>query len=145
MNCKIIQQDLFNYVLGDLTPSAKAAVDDHLNACENCSELLKKFQEIESFIAHEKNLTPSTFITTRIMQHLENETDVGKNKVVSLLRPAGLVAGILLAAYIGYGIGKLSLSQSQGYNSSYNTIETLRNDLFIHDFIDKNLILIINE
>lgn len=143
--CKFFQQHLFDYLSDDLKPELKGRMDEHIHSCETCMKILNRFRAMEGAMAIEKQRAPSPFMTTRILQHLENEWRRDKPKPIPILRPMSLAAGVLLAMMIGYGIGKLNLYQSSGLDSNLHAVENLKTDLFIHDFIDESHAIITNE
>ena len=145
MDCKIVHRHLIAYQEDNLQTDIRRAFDAHLSECNSCKNLLCGIQSVEAIIDKAKAADPNPFMTTRIIQHIENELkDREKNQGLAL-RPILATLTVLCAIVMGYAIGKSSFDRVNGYDNNKNQIENLKTGLFIHDFIDENKTLFVNE
>jgi predicted anti-sigma-YlaC factor YlaD len=145
MECRIVQHNLFTYHEGHLAPGLKKDIEAHLSECGSCKQLLTGIQAMEAAIENSKAAEPNPYITTRIMQHIDNELINPEIKHFFVLRPILLTLTALCAIAVGIVIGKSSFDRISVNDENQNQIENLKAELFIHDFIDENKTLLVTE
>jgi len=145
MDCKIVHRHLIAYQEDNLQPGFKSNLEAHFLECTSCKQLLAGIQSVEAIIDKAKAADPNPFMTTRIIQHIENELTGRGIKQDLALRPIFVTLTVICAMVMGYAIGKSSFDRVNGYDNNKNQIENLKTGLFIHDFIDENKTLFVNE
>jgi len=145
MDCKIVHQHLIDYQENNLQRGLKQDIEAHLSECGSCRRLLTGFQSVEAIIEKAKKTDPHPYISTRIVQHIENELSTYKRTRIPVLRPIMLTSTVISAIAIGILIGKVNSDRIGGNDENQDQIENLRTELFIHDFIDENKTLLVKE
>ena len=145
MDCKIVHRHLIAYQEDTLLPDIKSNIEAHLSTCKSCKQLYSGFHSMEAIIEKAQAAQPNPFMTTRIIQHIENELTGRATKRGLALRPILLTLTVLCAIVMGYAIGKSSFDRINAPGKNQNQIENLKTGLFIHDFIDENKTLFVNE
>jgi len=147
MNCRIFQINIIDYQEDKLSPSIKREMDIHLSSCKSCEQLLSGFQTVEAIIANARKAESNPFMRTRIIQHVENELSKKRENRVVILRPILYTLSILGAIALGFVVGRAGSDRINRFseNNNQNQIENLRTGLYIHDFIDENKTLFVNE
>jgi len=145
MECRIVQRNLFTYHEGLLAPELKKDIEAHLSECGSCKQLLTGIQAMETAIENSKTAEPDPHITTRILQHIDNELLNPEIKHFFVMRPILITLTALCAIAAGIVIGKSSFERISMHNENQNQIESLKAELYIHDFIDENKTLLVTE
>jgi len=145
MECSIVHHNLFAYRDGDLQPDLKKDIEAHISECKSCKQLISGFQSIEAIIEKAKSVDPNPFSSTRIIQHIENELKSNKKERVFVLRPILVTLTVVTAIAMGFAIGKTGFDRISGDDANQNQLENLKTELFIHDFVDENKTLFVNE
>jgi predicted anti-sigma-YlaC factor YlaD len=145
MDCSIVQHNLFAYREDGLPPDIKRDFEAHLSECESCKLLLSGFKSMEAVIEKAKIADPNPFVTTRIIQHIEDELTSKDKKRGFVLRPILLTLTVLGAVVLGFTIGKSGYDRISGNEKNINLIENLKTELHIPDFVDENNALPVNE
>jgi len=110
MNCRICQEESENYRGGKLPDDLRIQVERHLKECPECADIYKMDSIADSIINKEKELVPSTDLTDRIMDKIEN-ADYYDNRFSlpfrRALRPALLITSMAAAIFVGVLIGNI--------------------------------------
>jgi len=142
MNCTEVKEYLMEHgparLPGDLA--------GHAAVCPGCARLLEGYRALEGAIADEKAVLPVDFAATRILQRMENRA-AGRNRVAAaVLRPALITLALAVALMAGFLIGSAGYSRIAATTPvSAASVETLRSDLFINDFVDEDITLVVNQ
>ena len=146
MDCFFIQNHLFDYQENKLLVNEKIAFDDHLRSCRECKVLYQRFDSVLGRIEELKAVEVDPFLSTRLMQRIENEllkeNTVNFSSVFVRIKPVVAILGIFLAITIGILIGKSGSSHNKLPGAHSNEILSIQTDLHITDFIDEDNILI---
>jgi hypothetical protein len=129
MKCRKKDNELENYFKGSLTGAEKTEFEYHLSECHVCRSRLAFLSDTETFIRHEKEITPNEFLFTRIMARVDSGVR-SYNPVKKMLVPLMVASFLFLVAIIGgVSLGKLLLMNHE--NVSYIVSEENRslNDL----------------
>jgi predicted anti-sigma-YlaC factor YlaD len=145
MDCKIVQHNLFAYLDDELRPDIKRDVEAHLSGCDSCKQLLANFLSVETIIEKSKAAEPNPFMATRIIHHIEDNLISRKSRKVFVLRPILVTLTVTGAIVLGFTIGKSGYDRINGVDNNAEQIENLKTELHIHDFIDENNTLLVNE
>jgi predicted anti-sigma-YlaC factor YlaD len=145
MDCSIVQHNLFAYSEDDLQPDIKRDFEAHLSECESCKQLLSDFKSLEAIIEKNRTAEPNPFMATRIIQYIEDNPISSGRKRVFELRPILVTLTVAGAIVLGFTIGKSGYDRINGNDNNTNQIENLKTELYIHDFIDENNTLLVNE
>jgi predicted anti-sigma-YlaC factor YlaD len=148
MNCNAILDHLFDYAEGTLPEGPRAAFDEHLRSCRSCEAALSGFRSFESLIRKEQATEPDPFVTTRILQRLESESDQKayrqKQRMIHLLQPALVGISLVAALLTGFVIGRQGGQNFSGLAAG-DQREQIRNEWYIADFVDEDQTLISNK
>ena len=92
------------------------------------------------FIEQEKRLEPNPFMATRILQHIESILESrNRGKIFRpfrILQPLMVAISFFLAIFIGYVVGKQGGINNNEGSKEPQTIEIVKSELFINDFMD---------
>ncbi|HEX2922295.1 MAG TPA: zf-HC2 domain-containing protein [Bacteroidales bacterium] len=132
MNCSHCRNIIDDYLEDRLTERERSSFQEHINSCNECSELLKIQELSDRAINAEKNITPGFFLTDRIMSKIESIEDQKEPAIIRILKPALLTVSVAAAIFAGVIIGKIPGSPS-GYKVPVEL--TLINDNEI-EFLD---------
>jgi len=69
-NCRKIQPDLSAYLDGELTPSLRAKVEDHLASCAECRQELSEMKILATGVAALPNLKPAPRFLTEVRRKI---------------------------------------------------------------------------
>jgi predicted anti-sigma-YlaC factor YlaD len=145
MDCKIVQHNLFAYLEDELSPDIKRDFETHISECESCKKLLADFQSVETIIGKSKASEPNPFISTRIIQFIEDKLLSKRRKSIVILRPILVTLTVAGAIVLGFTIGKSGYERINGNNEYTNQIENLKTELHITEFIDESNTILVNE
>jgi hypothetical protein len=142
MDCTEAKKYLVHYGEDEMPP----AVFEHVEGCPACASLLAGYRELELAIAAQKAKEPNPFAATRIMARLENEEPVRHGRATTVLRPVLITLALLVALMAGFLIGNAGYSRlaTPGTPASAS-VEALKSDLFIRDFVDEDITLVANK
>jgi predicted anti-sigma-YlaC factor YlaD len=144
MDCSTVQHNLFAYLEDNLPCDIKREIEAHLSDCESCKQIFTGFRSIEAIMAKTRTVDPDPFVTTRIIQRIENELTGRWKKRAFILRPILVMLTVAGAIVIGYTVGKSRFERINGFDENQDQIENLKTGLFIHDFIDENNTISVN-
>jgi hypothetical protein len=142
MNCRDFQDNLFAYGEGKLAQDIRETMTGHAEQCESCSRLLAGYKAMEYAIEKEKALETDPFVTTRIVQRLENNAAKGVLSANPVLRPALITLLLLAALMTGYLVGNQGTATGTQISAESNTIEVLKTDFYVNDFVDEDITLL---
>ncbi len=96
----------------------------------------------DRFFEQEKGLEPNPFMATRILQYIDTTLASREPGLVfrkhRLAQPITAAISLLLALFIGFALGKMGSNNQTAVPDGSQTLEILKSDLFIHDFVDDN-------
>jgi anti-sigma factor RsiW len=120
MNCRRFQNQLYEYVEGTLSPTARAEAEGHLAACSNCREALRREQETAPALA--ARFQRGTEIRDRILAASRRQPEpIGfAESLLALWRRFAVPAAI--SAFLLLALGALMVTnifrgQTQGGNT----------------------------
>ena len=130
MNCELCHANLEAYRAGSLPHDMRIQVEEHLQTCTNCAEVLSLLNTAERVIQEEKEQVSNPFLSTRIMAAIEAaEANIPQNSPVfsRILKPVVITITLAAAIFMGIMIGNSSGSAN---NSSAIPLElALINDV----------------
>jgi len=146
MDCRDIQNYLFAYGEGELSPDQRHAVEEHAGKCESCARLLESYRAMESVIESYRVAEPNPFAATRILQYLENHQQPrARSKAVQVLRPVFITLALFIAIALGFMIGTQEISSTSSGTVSDQPLEMLRTELFIDHFLEDDIPVLTNQ
>jgi hypothetical protein len=114
-----------------------------MTSSDNC----KMNEVFERFLQQEKSLEPNAFAGTRILQYIESEFEPGKSRrfhnYTGIFQPLLLSTALIFAVLLGYFFGKQEAKNNFTESSASNSLEVIKSELFIHDFIDDDKTLVL--
>jgi len=144
MDCTDVKKYLLDYGEGGISPELEHAVEEHTKHCASCSVLLAGYKTLEAAITGQKSKEPQPFAATRILQGMEN-VERSRNRVaVTVLRPVLITLALLVALMAGFLIGNAGYSRIAAPATGSSSVETLKSELFIQDFVDEDITLVSN-
>ncbi len=123
MNCKQIEDQLIEYIDGNLDDKTSQLIESHISRCENCKKALMELQEVFTAINNEPQQLPDKSLKLDFEAMLQKEKELqDDSKVVSLsrvsrstwktpLQVAATIALMFSAYYFGTLQNNESLSQ----------------------------------
>jgi len=120
MNCRLCQENLEEYLEGNISPDMMTQVEVHLKECGECNRTFNDYITAEKVIGQEKELTPDPFLTSRIMAEIEKVSTIAPKKPVSpvrVLRPIVITVSAAAAIFFGVVLGN-SLTNTKDVNKA---------------------------
>jgi predicted anti-sigma-YlaC factor YlaD len=145
MHCTIVHRNLFAYREKGLQPGVLEEFEAHLSGCEACRHLVAGFESMEGVFEKARKFEPDPFLATRTIQYLENNLGHRSNARRYALRPILVTLTAIGAIFLGYTIGKSGSERMNTPGENVSQIESLKTDLYIHDFVDESNTILINE
>jgi len=144
MDCKDVKKYLLDYSEGGISPELENAVEEHTKHCGSCAVLMAGYRALEMAMSEQKSKEPRPFAATRILQGLENAGNSRNHVAVTVLRPVLITLALLVALMAGFLIGNAGYSRIAAPVTSVSSVETLKSELFIRDFVDEDITLVSN-
>ncbi len=142
LDCTFVRINLFSYQEQLLSAKERIEFEDHLHSCEECSRIVSAFQSVTSFIDKKKSIETNPFIRTRILQWLESQMERAEEKPIPvfqrILRPISVSFMLLIAVIIGFSLVKQRHEGFADINNHQNSIQAMKSELNIPDFIDED-------
>jgi predicted anti-sigma-YlaC factor YlaD len=109
MKCKDVQQRLIFYLEKSLRENEMIEISGHLKTCSSCREILAVISESYDIMASQKELSPSSFLYTRIQSKLHTEVAVNSvtTKYIKVFQPIMVSFIILISVYCGIKLGDI--------------------------------------
>jgi len=73
LDCKHVWREISNYIDGDLDPTVRANMEEHLAQCRHCAAILDSTRNIVYLIADERVFALPVGFSERLRARLENE------------------------------------------------------------------------
>lgn len=115
MNCELCRENLDAYREGNLLQDMRILVEDHLNMCKDCAEILSLINLTEKIILIERRQEPNPFLSTRVMASIDTAgTDLIHSTPVFIraIRPFAVLVSLAAVIFIGIIVGNLAKSAS---------------------------------
>jgi predicted anti-sigma-YlaC factor YlaD len=145
MDCSFVQHNLVAYRDNNLQSAIRRDIESHLSGCDSCRMLLTGMDSLDKIIEKDRAVEPDPFISTRILTYLENNLEKKAEKRRLVFKPILVTLAVVGAIALGFTIGKSGFDRISGTVDNKTRIETLKSDLYIHDFIEEDNTLLINE
>ena len=118
MNCKYYQKEFEKYLEGSLPESTRLQVAEHLEECPACHEELRLLELAENFISEEKKLESNPFLSTRVMEWIEEierrpKESVFDNLFGKVFKPVLITVTLTAALLLGIFAGSLNIRPDQ--------------------------------
>jgi hypothetical protein len=94
MECKLCEDKLVEYLYGELSEEDAAAMEEHLEASEECREAAKSFRSVLDTVAGVEEEGLPSLVHTRIMGHAEEAGSKRRSFWAWMFRPAVTTAVI---------------------------------------------------
>ena len=112
MRHKSIRKKLLRYLDNDLSDGEMQHVQRHLESCQSCQDDLKTIESLWRIDRPIERMTAPPFLWTRISTRLEEEerqsfVSIIKDALLPALRPAIIIAGLLLVLVGGMELGNM--------------------------------------
>ncbi len=147
MDCQHTQELLFAYHENGVSAGQRAEITAHLATCQSCRMLSQQISLLGQHIADAREQNPGPFVSTRIMQRLENEFFGTDRSMVAgwqtWLRPVAITLALAAGITIGNITAKRSAVKAE-IALEVNEYEALRNSFYIVDLLDEDHTVIFN-
>lgn len=138
MECKKCKENLIFFYESSLKKSVMDNIRQHIENCTDCKKAYKQIARSFEVINKEKQIVLNPFIATRIIQEIENESNIRNVGIIRKLQLAFYTLMVVFALSIGILLGNsYQLIESNGLAT--NQID----ELFINDFEQENIELTI--
>jgi anti-sigma factor RsiW len=143
MECQDVKKLLAGKSDGSFSTEEVQAMEQHAGHCESCAALMAGYRVLDEAIAARKAIAPKPFAATRILQAIEKRENTRKRHAVAVLRPVLITLALLVALMAGFLIGNAGYSRIAAPETPASaSVESLKSDLFIQDFVDEDIILV---
>jgi hypothetical protein len=142
IDCSFIQSNLFSYQEKRLSDEIKKEFEDHLTSCDECSSIVSDFKTVISVIERKKSEESNPFTQTRILNRLESQMKRENEQPIPLfhriLRPITVSFMLVVAMLIGFSLIKQRHESFADINNHQSSIQAMKSELNIPDFIDED-------
>ncbi|NLN31077.1 MAG: hypothetical protein GX158_07595 [Bacteroidales bacterium] len=107
MNCRLYQKEFDSYPDGRHSSLTKDRIESHLRECRDCREFYRIQMLAEKLISEEKQLKVNPFLSTRVMQEIENQEVLTQKWIPGILKPALVVLSVAGAIFLGVLMGSI--------------------------------------
>ena len=141
MNCKILHKNIFKYLEKELAENVYKGMQQHLDSCEDCQNLVSKLKNTNETILNEKITESDPFFYTRLEARMErghSELYETKHKLIPALKYAIASMVIILSLLSGTMLGlgfRNNYSQVSEDNISY--ADSYTNDYYLFEMEDE--------
>ena len=103
MKCEKFEKLVDPYLAGDLSPADRRRLEDHIEHCASCREIVAEFQALDAMLdkASEWELPPPAYLKQRIMANLPARQATGLLSW-KYLHPIVAAASLVLAVGLGF-------------------------------------------
>ncbi|MBU2651065.1 MAG: zf-HC2 domain-containing protein [Bacteroidetes bacterium] len=136
MDCKTFYGKLPDYFRKEPDPEFKREMDKHMEGCVDCQRLAERIQSLETLIDREKEVKVNPFMTSRILNYLENRMAVPETPRIYFWKPALVTLGLLAAMAVGITLGSGGAKMTM---TEEDSLDKIRSGLFVNDFMDENI------
>ena len=120
MDCNNIEQQIVDFIDGQLSVQETQQIKKHINSCETCKQLYDETKQLFHAFENEKELTPSDNLRKGFYELLEEEKQLADTKVVNLVKAekefpwkrAFQVAASIVLVFSGYFLGSHNTQQN---------------------------------
>ena len=75
LDCKHVWREISNYIDGDIDPSVRASMEEHLAHCRHCAAILDSTHNILYLIADERTFSLPVGFSQRLRNWLDRELE----------------------------------------------------------------------
>lgn len=75
LDCKHVWDEISNYIDGDIDPSVRASVEEHLATCRHCAAILDSTRNIIYLVADERTFSLPIGFSDRLRARIEMELE----------------------------------------------------------------------
>ncbi len=136
MDCKTLNRKLPDYFREKPDPELKREMDKHMEGCGDCQSLAERMQSLETVIDREKDVNVNPFMSSRILNYLENRMAVPEASRTYFWKPALVTLGLLAAMAVGITLGSGGAKMTM---TEEDSLDKIRSGLFVNDFMDENI------
>jgi hypothetical protein len=87
MECSEVQEKLSAYVEDIIPPEEKQLVDEHLKACDRCSESLADLKKTLEYVGNLREVEPPPWLVQKIMARVRSDAEAKKGILQKLFFP----------------------------------------------------------
>ncbi|WP_456438547.1 HEAT repeat domain-containing protein [Psychroserpens sp.] len=141
MDCKNIEQQIVDYIDGQLSVEDSQNIEQHLASCDDCKVNYEKTKALFSAFENVEKETPSENLRTAFYKLLEEEKQLHDNKIVQLpqqkkefpWKHAFQIAASIIFMFGGYILGSHNSKQTANQEILALQVETieLREDMVL--------------
>ncbi len=112
MNCKKVKKYLPLFLEEKLSENIRMQIQDHLNACSNCSRLFDEFKQVWASLENRRQIHPSPDFWLKLQRKVldnEEETRRGIDCFPIFIRSVRMVTAVVLlgfAIFLGTHLGQ---------------------------------------
>jgi len=140
MNCKGIENKIWDYIEGKLNENEQAAIESHLQHCSACAKLEKGIRNSNAILEQAKRSEFDPFYYSRLQARMESEKPSHISKIPYVIRLAA-AASIAIVGIVGGSIFG-SYTAEQMNDGFANTNVSEQNDDLGFDLADNSFDLI---
>lgn len=135
MKCKNIQDQLINYIEGNLSEEEFSAINSHLKTCKECSFELEKTKQFLDTLSKTNLEKPSPKLKENFESFLFDEIQKEENKIVPIAHKTDWnlylrVAASILLLISAFLLGKYQSNTSSKTENSFSDISTNKKEVF---------------
>jgi hypothetical protein len=87
MECSDVQEKLSAYVEDIISPEEKQLIDEHLEACDRCSESLADLKKTLEYVGNLREVEPPPWLTQKIMARVRSDAEAKRGILQKLFFP----------------------------------------------------------
>jgi len=149
MDCEKFKSKVFDYCDQNIAPEERDAFDRHLKECRKCSMLYTHFSAVLATIDDDRKAETPAFAEARMMAAIDRQMSLpGKNpryRLMPAFRPLLVMMALIMGVFIGWRLGMNRFAGEIHGDSYTGSIQEMKSELFITEFLDEERLFSIDQ
>lgn len=149
MDCEDFISKVFDYCDQKIAPEERDAFDRHLNGCRKCNMLYTRFSAVLATIDDDRKAETPAFAETRMLAAIDRQMALsGKNpryRLMPAFRPLLVMIALIMGIFIGWRFGMTRFTGEFHGDSYTGSIQEVKSELLITEFLDEERLFSIDQ
>ena len=149
MDCEKFKSKVFDCCDQNIAPEERDAFDRHLKECRKCSMLYTHFSAVLATIDDDRKAETPAFAETRMLAAIDRQMSLpGKNpryRLMPAFRPLLVMMALIMGIFIGWRFGMTRFAGEIHGDSYTGSIQEMKSELFITEFLDEERLFSIDQ
>lgn len=134
-DCKLIENNMIDFLEGTLSPELKEQISRHLEVCPACKELADNFASIWESVSEPEEIEVPSLLWASLQADLDRidsarEKKSMLRKIMPVLQPIAAAAAIVIVVLLGTSFGNIQTSTTQSTSNAVDLWDAYGLDSF---------------